>query len=232
MTITRLIFYLLLSVQFTHAQSGPNSLHGHITMPVAVSKAFISRGEAYRHRGGEAPSEEKQRIDRDNHPDRNVIVSLHPLDFTPTVRPLPEAVLLQREKTFVPNVLPVTKGTTVIIKNGDDFFHNVFSLTPGAKFNIGRRPPGHHRQQLIERTGEVKVFCDIHPQMSATILGFDTPYFTRVDAQGHYHLTGLPNGRYRLEVYHPRAGIFRREISLKNGQTGEANVDFNLVHSP
>lgn len=75
-------------------------------------------------------------------PDRNVIIILHPLSFEPTSSPTENAYVSQQEQTFSPNVLPIVAGSKVSFLNEDEFFHNVQSLTRGARFNIGRRAPG------------------------------------------------------------------------------------------
>jgi hypothetical protein len=224
-----LVAALCFNAAIAVAQSDVNhQIQGKVIMPSTEKKSAISRGEAYRNRGEGPPSDEKQRIDQENHPDRNVIIAAYPLDFSPTLTPTPGATLMQKEKTFIPSVLPITRGSTIIIENGDDFYHNVFSITPGAKFNIGRRPPGQQRSQRIDKTGEIKVFCDIHPQMSATILSLETPYFTRVDALGNYRLGRLPAGRYRLEAYHPNAGTLKKELRLSDGVSASENFNFQL----
>lgn len=222
-----LLTLLLVSAQWTLAQSGAgHTLTGTVTMPDGPVRQVIRRGDAYRNRGGEARTATRSAVEAMNHPDRNVIVILYPSSGVPTLEPTPNAVLLQTEKTFVPRVLPVTKGSVVTIQNADEFFHNVFSITPGARFNIGRRPPGDRQTRRIDKAGEVQLFCDIHPQMNAVVLSLETPWFVRVDEQGRYRLTGLPEGSYRFEVYHPEAGVLKGSLTLR-GQ-GETVRHFDL----
>lgn len=213
--------------ELTFAQlPGGLTLTGTVTMPDGPARQVIRRGDAYRNRGGEARTDTRTAVEAMNHPDRNVIVILYPTSGSATLEPTPNAVLLQTEKSFVPRVLPVTKGSVVTIQNADEFFHNVFSITPGARFNIGRRPPGDRQTRRIEKSGEIQLFCDIHPQMNAVILSLETPWFARVDEQGRYRIPGLPAGNYRYEIYHPEAGILKGNLTLQ-GQ-GETLRHFDL----
>lgn len=225
------LYLFLLAVALTGAAAQPrgnNQLNGAILVPAASNRPGpIRRGDAYRQRNQEAPSEEEQRLAQENHPDRHVVIAAYPLDFTPEVQPTPNAVIYQQGKTFIPNVLPVTQGSVVYFVNRDDFYHNVFSISPGARFNIGRRPPGDRKGQTISRSGEVEMFCDIHPQMKAVILSLTTPYFTKIDENGRYRLPDLPDGRYRIEVFHAAAGYLKSEVDLRAGATRRLDFNYN-----
>lgn len=146
------------------------------------------------------------------------IVILQPLSFTPKISPTTNAVLTQKGMTFYPKVLPVTRGSTVYILNEDKEYHNVYSRTPGATFNIGRRPPGHMYPQKIKISGLIRVFCDIHEHMKAYILSLETPYFTRIGKDSSYSLDKLPDGKYKIVVYHPDYPPFEDEIEVLGSQ--------------
>jgi len=128
--------------------------------------------------------------------------------------------MLQKNAEFIPHVLAVTPGTRVQFINLDPFFHNVFSYTPGAKFNIGRRPTHAVVTRKINKTGFIKLFCDIHSQMNATIVSLNTPYFTKANRNGVY-LLDLPAGKYRLQVIHPEFPKLEKIITLKRNQKME-----------
>ena len=136
-------------------------------------------------------------------PNRNVIISLHPLDFQPSLEPTKDAYISQSQQTFIPNVLPVVVGSKVHFLNEDEFFHNVQSYTPKSRFSIGRRAPGISYSVKIKKTGVIDLTCDIHDHMNAKILSFETPYFCRLDQEGSYSIKNVPDGQYRLEVFHP-----------------------------
>lgn len=157
---------------------------------------------------------------------KNIILSLHPLSFTPTLSPTPDAYITQKEQTFLPNVLPVTIGSKVHFLNEDEFFHNVQSFTSKARFSIGRRAPGIAYSQKIKKAGVISLMCDIHAHMNAIILSLDTPYFTRIAADGGYQIDNLPDGNYRLEIYHPNCSKITDEITLADGKIFTLDYDF------
>ncbi|WP_373552523.1 hypothetical protein [Haliscomenobacter sp.] len=188
---------------------------GKITIPENVP--LLKRGSNQKYCEEEPLSARKKQIDQENHPNRHIVVSFHPTDFTPELKPSANAIMNQMEKTFVPKVLPITKGSSVAFLNSDTEVHNIFSMTPRATFNIGRRQPGKSVPQLIEKAGVVDLKCDIHCGMNASILSLDTPYFTKANTSGNYEVDGLPDGNYRVQVYHFSLGVVEDNISIKGG---------------
>lgn len=195
---------------------------GKIAIP--ENTPLLKRGSNQKYCEEEPASARKKQIDQENHPNRHVIVSFHPLGFTPELSPTPRAIMNQMEKTFVPKVLPVTKGSTVEFLNSDTEVHNIFSMTPRAAFNIGRRQPGKSVPQLIDKVGVVDLKCDIHCGMNAAILSLDTPFFTKVNASGNYEVDGLPDGNYRIQMYHFSLGMVEDNISIKGGGVVTKNL--------
>lgn len=141
----------------------------------------------------------------------NVAVWLTPLGRTgaggtsplPFVEKPPE--LVQRHKTFEPHVLVVQVGTLVVFPNKDPFFHNIFSLYDGKRFDLGLYEAGTTRSVLFDRPGVSFLFCNIHAEMSAVVLAVDTRYFGLSDRFGHVIIPNLPEGRYRLNVWYERS---------------------------
>jgi plastocyanin len=115
------------------------------------------------------------------------------------------AQLLQKDKMFQPHVLVVTVGTVVDFPNADPIFHNAFSSFEGQIFDIGLYPPGTSRSIRFRRPGIVRVFCNIHPTMSAVIVVLNTPYFTKAGTDGRYQMASVPYGTYDLRVFDERA---------------------------
>jgi plastocyanin len=120
-------------------------------------------------------------------------------------RPPREATMDQRDKSFQPHVLAIQVGAVVNFPNSDPIFHNAFSNFDGQIFDIGLYPPGTSRRVLFRRPGIVRVFCNIHPMMSAVIVVLQTPWFATTDASGHFRMEGVPPDEYRLKVFHERA---------------------------
>jgi plastocyanin len=113
--------------------------------------------------------------------------------------------LLQQNKTFSPHVLVVQAGSMVQFPNKDPFFHNVFSLFAGKRFDLGLYEAGSSRSVRFDKPGASFLFCNIHPEMSAVIVVVPTPYYGISDAAGRVHIAGVPDGRYHLKVWHERS---------------------------
>nr|AWJ66338.1 copper binding protein, plastocyanin/azurin family [uncultured bacterium] len=201
-----------------------NEITGQITMS-NCPKLFV-QGTGYNADGTEVMHSDDPLAKAD----RNVIISLHPLDFKPKLPKTKDAYISQSQQTFLPNVLPVVVGSKVHFLNEDEFFHNVQSYTPKSRFSIGRRAPGISYSVKIKKVGEIQLSCDIHAHMNAKILSFDTPYFTRIADDGAYHLKDLPDGDYRIEIFHPDCSKITDQITLKGGKIFEFN--YNLSVNP
>lgn len=137
----------------------------------------------------------------------------------------PPAHLDQRNEAFVPYVLPITVGTSVIFLNNDRTYHNVFSLSKVKRFDLGRYARGESRSVRFDRPGEVRVFCDIHSHMSAFILVFAHPYFAVTDAEGRYAIEGVPPGTYTVMVWTDGRDRESRRIGVPEGDQS-LSVDF------
>ena len=129
----------------------------------------------------------------------------------------PQRVMLrQRNKTFLPRVLAVQAGSTVEFPNDDDIFHNVFSLSSPTPFDLGLYRAGDTRMRTFTAPGVYRVFCNIHPQMSAFIVVTPSPFVTVASADGRFTLD-LPAGRYRLTALSERAEAVSIEITASEG---------------
>ncbi len=144
---------------------------------------------------------------------RGVVVFLEPVDrsLRPSV-PVHTRVLSQRHRQFSPRVLPIVAGTTVEFPNDDTIFHNAFSLSRVAPFDLGIYNPGHTGSVTFEESGLVKVYCNIHPQMSASILVLENDLFSTTDQRGVFVVPCVPAGTYRLRTWHEFGPETRREI--------------------
>jgi plastocyanin len=120
------------------------------------------------------------------------------------------ARLDQRNETFVPHVLAITTGTVVDFPNSDSIYHNVFSLSKAARFDLGRYATGKSRSIRFERPGIVRVFCDIHSHMNAFILVFSHPFFSATDEEGRYRIDGVPPGSYNIVAWSDKGSFETR----------------------
>jgi plastocyanin len=158
----------------------------------------------------------------------NVVIYIEsgPVTGTASAPKPARPTMRQEELSFVPHVLAIQKGMSVEFPNGDPIFHNVFSLSKPASFDLGRYPKGASRSVRFDKPGMVKVFCHIHSDMSAVIVVLDNPYFATPDTGGRYSIDGLPPGEYTVVGWHERARPLRRTIRIQPGQA--ANVDFKI----
>jgi plastocyanin len=138
------------------------------------------------------------------HPGRNasgIVVWLEP-ESAPLPAPVPgNFVLVQKNKQFRPHLLVVPVGSSVDFPNEDPFFHNVFSLFNGRRFDLGLYESHTHRAVRFDREGISYIFCNIHPEMGAVIVSLRTPYYGVSAADGTVTLSGLPPGSYRLKLW-------------------------------
>ncbi len=109
--------------------------------------------------------------------------------------------MTQKDKAFHPRLLVVPVGSAVSFPNADPYFHNVFSLFNGRRFDLGLYQSGQTRTVTFSREGVSYIFCNIHPEMNAVILSLKTPYYASPDAEGAVTLRQVAEGAYRLEVW-------------------------------
>ncbi len=136
-----------------------------------------------------------------------VVVWLTPLreapkpdSFSPQKR-----TLVQRDKRFIPHIMAIQVGTEVEFPNFDPFFHNVFSVFDGKRFDLGLYANGESKLVRFNRPGISFIYCNIHPQMSAVIVTLETPYFAVSVSDGTYRIMDVPPGIYRLRLWHERS---------------------------
>ncbi len=112
-----------------------------------------------------------------------------------------QIALLQKNKRFDPHIQVVEVGTVVDFPNRDPFFHNVFSLFDGKRFDLGLYEAGSTRSVRFDRTGVCYIVCNIHSEMSAVIVVVNSPYFAVSNSSGEFEIPDVPAGRYQLNVW-------------------------------
>jgi hypothetical protein len=137
----------------------------------------------------------------------NVVVWLSPVDSGVPSRPVPgpSLRLTQHHKSFEPHVLVVPVGAIVEFPNHDPFFHNVFSLFEGKRFDLGLYEAGSTRKVSFDRPGISYIFCNIHAEMSAVVIALDTPYYAVSDRRGEIVIPEVSTGRYTMHVWYETA---------------------------
>ena len=145
-------------------------------------------------------------------------------DRTKYAPPARNPVLNQHHLQFHPQVLPVLVGTTVDFPNRDNLFHNVFSYSQPKEFDLGRYPMDDSRSVTFSAPGTVRVYCDIHSQMSATILVLQNPFFASPADDGTFQIPDVPAGKYTAVFWYGRDAVERRPVTVRTGESSE--VDF------
>jgi plastocyanin len=140
----------------------------------------------------------------------------------------PLETVRQKDAMFNPHVLPVMVGTTVEWPNDDPIFHNVYSKSDAAAFDLGLYKKGDppHRY-TFDKPGEVDVFCSIHARMSCIVLVLENPYFAVTDAHGRYSIPNVPPGTYTLVAWQERLPKDTKAIEMP--ASGDlAGINFTL----
>jgi plastocyanin len=173
------------------AQEKQNGVTAHMEIK---SKAGAKRGKAAETSGNSS----------------DVVVWLKPLDSSSTKEALAglarkKEQLVQKNKSFEPHLLVVPVGSLVNFPNHDPFFHNVFSLFDGKRFDLGLYEAGASNSVRFDRVGVSFLFCNIHPEMSAVVVAVDTPYFGVSGPAGNVNIANVPNGKYEMHVWYERS---------------------------
>jgi plastocyanin len=163
-----------------------------------------------------------------SHSPADVVVWLTPAEGSAPIQvteiPEQHPSLTQKNKSFSPHLLVIQVGTVVEFPNHDPFFHNVFSLFEGKRFDLGLYETGSTRRVRFDRAGVCYIFCNIHPEMSAVVIVLDTPYYGISDRRGVIDINQVPPGQYSVHVWNERSlpedlSKLRREIVVSPPQT-------------
>ena len=198
-----------------------------ITQVQATATAVISR----------QPEGKSGRLQRPLPPSVLWLVPLQPLT-TPVPEPAhPPYTLLQKNRMFTPHVLVVPVGTSVSFPNADPFFHNVFSLYNGKRFDLGLYEKGSNRQVVFSREGVSYIFCNIHPEMSAVVLALRTPWWALANDSGLLKIDSLNPGDYEVHLW--VEGVDSRlldrwthRVHLTNGSQSVGSLTLNPAVLP
>jgi hypothetical protein len=130
---------------------------------------------------------------------------------------------------FTPHLLVVPTGSQVEFPNQDPFFHNVFSLFNGKRFDLGLYESGTSRSVRFDREGVSYIFCNIHPEMGAIVLALNTPYYGVSGEDGNIALHNVPAGNYRLNVWSENGQPASPEVSQRVVQVSNQPVHLGEI---
>jgi len=140
--------------------------------------------------------------------------------------------LVQRNKNFEPHILVVPAGSSVEFPNHDPFFHNVFSLFEGKRFDLGLYEAGTTRMVRFDRPGISYIFCNIHPEMSAVVITLGTPLYAISTGDGQLNIAGVPYGRYMLHVWSEGMGPENEQPAEREITIAEVSSSLGVIRVP
>lgn len=150
-------------------------------------------------------------------PKQRAGVVVHLVNVTGSFRPPAKpATMDQKGMTFIPHILAVQKGTTVIFHNSDAVSHNVFS-PDNEKYNLGTWGKDQSTPHTFATVGIYHQLCNVHPEMGAVIVVLDNPYFAVTGADGKFAIENVPPGSYTLETWSEKGGKSSRAVTVAAG---------------
>jgi plastocyanin len=134
---------------------------------------------------------------------------------------------------FIPNVLPIMKGTKVKFLNSDPVTHNVFWQKSDdgsyAARNLGSWGKGDFREFTFDKEGSVVLLCNVHPEMEGHVVVLQNPFFTLADRDGNYEIKGVPAGQYSVKAWYPNPKKLKAKTATATVTAGQAaQLDFSL----
>lgn len=162
------------------------------------------------------------------------VMWLVPLAQTPPspFPPVQRYTLVQKNREFKPHLLVIPVGSVVEFPNRDPFFHNVFSLFDGKRFDLGLYEAGSTKSVTFSREGVSYIFCNIHPEMSAVVLTLSTSLFSVADARGVFHLLHVPQGDYEMHIWIEGVSQTLLNRMVRRVQISRDSSDLGVVDAP
>jgi plastocyanin len=143
--------------------------------------------------------------------------------------PRARAVIRQRDKQFDPPVTIVVRGTTVDFPNDDKMFHNVFSVSRPARFDLGLYKSGTTKSVEMKRAGTVDVYCNIHSEMIAKVKVLDTAYYATTDEAGRFRIAGVPAGSFPVVAWLPTGEQATATVTVQSGQVADVKLEVTAL---
>jgi plastocyanin len=146
------------------------------------------------------------------------LVTLEPASGKWKARTPKQRTIEQRMREFLPHVMAIPVGSTVAFPNADSFFHNVFSTSPTAQFDLGIYKAGDAREYTFTKEGIVRIGCNLHANMSAYIAVVSAPAYVITDDSGHFEFKHLAPGKYKLKAWSERSKApITQDVTVKTG---------------
>ena len=154
----------------------------------------------------------------------NIVVFIEEIGGNDYPAPEEHGIIGQFDRTFVPHVIAVQKGTVIDFPNSDLVKHNVFSPQDGCKqFNLGTYDVGVVKQVTFDISCYVPILCNVHAEMSAFVAVFDNPYFVVTLKDGNFKIDNIPPGNYTLKTWHEKFESVTQEVRVDEGKTTDVS---------
>jgi plastocyanin len=154
----------------------------------------------------------------------SVLVYLEGVPGAPAEAPTEHMRVTQKELAFAPGVTIAIKGTTIDFPNEDKVFHNVFSLSEPARFDLGLYKSGDSRSVQFNRAGVVDIYCNIHPQMAAKVKVLDTRYYAISGNDGTFLIPNVPGGTYPIIAWQAYGDPARGTVTVEAGRVASITL--------
>jgi plastocyanin len=200
-----------------------------ISFSLGLCLAMPARAGASAVSGAVEITNSKEPAVRRNKNYSGVVIWLERTDGAPVSGPPKQVKMLQQDRHFVPHVLAISTGSTVDFPNLDPIFHNAFSNFSGQPFDTGLYPPGTTRLIPFKLPGIVRVFCNIHPTMSAIIAVLPTPWYDVTKTTGKYQIANVPPGEYQIRIFYERALPENLKFLERRVTVGEDGLQLPLI---
>ena len=138
----------------------------------------------------------------------------------------------QVNKEFVPEVMAVVRNTEVHFRNKDDTNHNIFSLSKSKKFDLGLFKSPEIKKVTFNKPGVVPIFCNIHNQMTATMLVLKNNKFAITDAEGNFNISNIPDGKHKIKVWVQGAKLFSKSVTVQADSTQNLDLPMKVLRRP
>jgi plastocyanin len=219
-----LVCFIALALGAASAVAQGRTIHGVVRVPPESSGGNRSPNP---YPGRASSLQQRQLAERGSVTDAVIYVEAVP---APVDSSLPASRALtsmeQLDQAFLPRVLAVVRGETVSFPNRDPIFHNVFSVSPVKRFDLGRYVRGKSKSVTFNKAGLVNVYCEIHSDMAGFILVVPNRAYAQPDKTGRYSLPPLPPGEYTVVAWHPDLKAIRRSVQVSDSADVSLDLGF------
>jgi plastocyanin len=162
------------------------------------------------------------------------VVMAHPTSASHPAAPV-QAIMDQVNRAFEPDLLVVPVNSTVSFPNSDTVSHQIYSFSPAKRFQLPLYRGKPYPPVRFDQPGLVTLGCNIHDEMLAYIVVTDAPFFGRTATNGTWSAE-VPEGTYRVSVWHPRLRDeerdLQREVTLTESAGGTLAVQLKKLPKP